>query len=362
MTDAPERMTGAGFCVVCPDLWQNPAFAERIRREAGIELTTAKLADPEERTWEALAAAHLYHLSSAKDELPKQWFATEGLLARCPQLVCVSTFGAGYDTVDVGACTRAGVLVVNQAGANAQAVAEHAFGFILGLAHRIGESDRRLRRERGFPREELTGHQIDGKVLGIVGLGNTGTRTARVARAFDMNVLAADPYLTPEEIVRRGATSVALEELLARADFVSLHCPRDASTLRMMDAAAFARMKRGAIFITTARGGIHDEAALLAALESGHLAGAGLDVWELEPPPIDHPLLKLDNVIATFHTAGVKHEARRNTASWGAEQIAAIAKGLRPPRIVNPEAWPAYVRRFEAITGTRVRSGAADPD
>lgn len=350
------------FRVFRLDIWQNAAFAERLGREAGIELVTAKLTGPETHAWEALAAAHAYSVSSAKDELPKQWFVTEGLLARCPQLVCVSTYGAGFDTVDVGACTRAGVLVVNQAGANAQAVAEHAFGFILWLAHRIGESDRRLRRERGFPREELTGHQITGKVLGIVGLGNTGTRTARIARTFDMTVLATDPYLTPEEIGRRGATGVPLDELLARSDFVSLHCPRDASTLRMMDAAAFARMKEGAIFVTTARGGIHDEVALFASLKSGHLAGAGLDVWDVEPPPLDHPLLKLDNVIASFHTAGVKHEARNNTASWGAEQIAAIAKGLRPPRIVNPEVWPAYVRRFEAITATKVRGGAADSD
>lgn len=350
------------FRVFRLDLWQNPAFAERLGREPGIALTTARLADPEAPAWDALAAAHVYHASSAKDELPPQWFVTEKLLARCPQLVCASVYGAGYDTVDVEACTRAGVLVVNQSGANAQAVAEHAFGFLLGLAHRLGESDRRMRRERGFAREALTGHQITGKVLGIVGLGNTGTRTARIARVFDLTVLATDPYLTPEEIERRGASGVPLEELLARSDFVSLHCPRDASTLRMIDAAAFARMKRGAIFVTTARGGIHDEAALYAALASGHLAGAGLDVWEVEPPPLDHPLLALDNVMATFHTAGVKHEARRQTASWGAEQIVALAKGLRPPRIVNPEVWPAYVRRFEAITGTKVRAGTTDAE
>lgn len=355
-------MAGPRLRVFRLDIWQNPAFAERLGREAGIELVTAKLTDPEAGIGEALAGAHVYHMSSAKDDLPQAWFVTGKLLARCPQLVCVSTYGAGYDTVDVAACTRAGVLVVNQAGANAQAVAEHAFGLILGIAHRIGESDRLLRRERGYSREQLTGHQITGKVLGIVGLGNTGTRTARIARVFDMTVLATDPYLTPEEIGRRGATAVPLEDLLARSDVVSLHCPRDASTLGMMDAAAFARMKKGAIFVTTARGGIHDEAALCAALRTGHLAGAGLDVWDVEPPPLDHALLKLDNVIATFHTAGVKHEARWNTASWGAEQIAAIAKGLRPPRIVNPEVWPEYVRRFEAITGTKVRSGAAETD
>jgi len=136
---------------------------------------------------------------------------------------------------------------------------------------------------------------------------------------------------------------------------VSLHCPRDASTLRMMDAAAFARMKQGAIFVTTARGGIHDEAALCAALGSGHLAGAGLDVWDVEPPPLDHPLLALGNVVASFHTAGVTHEARRNMAAIAAEQIVGVLKGGRPPRLINPEVWPAYAARFQAVLGARVQ-------
>ncbi len=358
MSGAP----GSRFRVVRFDLWQNPAFAERLGRERGIELATVRLADPAANAWHQLSTAHVYQASSAKDELPAQWFVTADLLARCPSLVCVSLYGAGYDTVDVAACTRAGVLVVNQSGANAQSVAEHAFGMILALSHRFNESDRRLRRERGFLREELTGHEVSGKVLGIVGIGNAGTRTARIAHALDMTVLATDPFLAPEEVARRGATAVPLDELLARSDFVTLHCPRDASTLRMMDAVAFARMKQGAMFVTTARGGIHDEAARLDALRAGHLAGAGLDVWDVEPPPLEHPLLQLDNVIATFHTAGVKHEARRNTAGWGAEQVAMIAKGLRPPRIVNPEAWPDYVRRYESITGTPVRTARAATD
>jgi D-3-phosphoglycerate dehydrogenase len=114
----------------------------------------------------------------------------------------------------------------------------------------------------------------------------------------------------------------------------------------MLDAKAFARMKKGSYFISTARGGIHDEAALLEALRSGHLAGAGLDVWDVEPPPLDHGLLAMPNVIATFHTAGVTQEARRNVAVWGAEQLLAIFRGARPPRLVNPEVWPAFQARF----------------
>jgi D-3-phosphoglycerate dehydrogenase len=129
-----------------------------------------------------------------------------------------------------------------------------------------------------------------------------------------------------------------------------------------MDARAFGRMKPGAVFVTTARGGIHDETALVDALRSGHLGGAGIDVWDVEPPPLDHPLLRLENVVATFHTAGVTHEARRNTASYAAEQLVGIFKGGRPPRLINPEAWPAYAKRFEEIMGTHVQSGSADTE
>ena len=110
-------------------------------------------------------------------------------------------------------------------------------------------------------------------------------------------------------------------------------------------------MKKGAILVSTARGGIHDEAALAEAILSGHLGGAGLDVWHPEPPPLDHPLLQLPNVVATFHTAGVTHEARRNVASMAAEQIAGVLGGGRPPRLINPEVWPAYAQRFEKTFG-----------
>jgi D-3-phosphoglycerate dehydrogenase len=121
-------------------------------------------------------------------------------------------------------------------------------------------------------------------------------------------------------------------------------------------------LKHGAMFITTARGGIHDEKAVLEALQSGHLSGAGLDVWDQEPPPADHPLLKLDNVVATYHTAGVTHEARRSMATFAAEQIVGVLKGGRPPRLINPEAWPAYAARFEAVLGGHVQTVEADLD
>jgi D-3-phosphoglycerate dehydrogenase len=190
-----------------------------------------------------------------------------------------------------------------------------------------------------------------GKTLGLVGIGNIGLRVAALARAFGMQVVAVDPLLSPDEIERRGARPVSFDQLLAQSDFVSLHCPRDATSLKMMNAQSFAAMKRGAIFISTARGGIHDETALVHALQSGHLAGAGIDVWDQEPPPLDHPLLAMDNVYATFHVAGVTHEARRNVAAISADQIVGLLAGQRPPRLINPEVWPVFEQRRTRILG-----------
>ena len=342
--------------------WYNPVMAERFQREPDIELKTVDRDGPDDGVWPALAQAHAFQVSSAKDELPRRWFVTPELLSRCPDLLVVSSNGAGYDTIDVPACTKAGVLVVNQAGGNAQSVAEQTIGLMLDVTRRISENDRLLRSQRGFSREDIMGYEMSGKTVGIVGIGHIGSRVAKLARAFDMTVLAVDPYLTEEEIERRGAEAVTREQLLERADFVSLHCPRNKDTLGMMDADAFGRMKKGAIFISTARGGIHSEAALLKALESGHLAGAGIDVWDKEPPPLDHPLLELENVVATFHTAGVTHEARRNMALFAAEQIVGILKGGRPPRLINPEAWPGYAKRFEAILGFPVQAFSDDAE
>jgi D-3-phosphoglycerate dehydrogenase len=144
---------------------------------------------------------------------------------------------------------------------------------------------------------------------------------------------------------------VALDELIASSDIVSLHCPRNATTLGMFGAAQFARMKKGSYFVTTARGGIHDERALAEALKSGHLAGAGMDVWEPEPPALDNPLLALPNTIASFHTAGVTHEARRNIATQGSDQIVRTLRGERPARLVNPKVWDAFRARWASRAG-----------
>ena len=323
----------------------DPVFDERLRSEPDVELVLSPLPKSDADVSRALAGADIYHVSSARNEMAQYAFVTSTLLERNPQLLAVSTYGAGYDSVDVDACTRAGVIVMNQAGANRDSVAEHALALMLGIVHRLPENDRKLRSHRGFSREDLMGHEVKGMTLGLVGLGHVGRTVASMARVFGMEVIATDPFLDAAEMERRGARKVELDDLLANADIVSLHCPRDATTIGMIGAPQYARMRKGSYFISTARGGIHDEGALAESLRSGHLAGAGLDVWEPEPPPLDHPLLALDNVFATYHTAGVTHEARRNIATMGAAQIVGLVRGDRPARLVNPQAWDAFLER-----------------
>jgi D-3-phosphoglycerate dehydrogenase len=274
------------------------------------------------------------------------------LLARAPNLLIVSSNGAGFDPVDVAACTAAGVLVVNQSGGNAHSVAEHALGMLLTLSKRIIEADRALRRDPNVNRNALMGTEARGKTIGIVGIGNVGCRIAALCNGLlGMKVLAYDPYLTASEIVARGAEKVELDELLRRSDYVSISCPLTPDNRGMIGAREFALMQPHAYFITTARGFIHDEDALLGALRNKSIAGAGLDVWSKEPPPPDHPLLQFDNVLASPHTAGVTKEARENMGRIAAEQMLDALDGKRSPRIVNPEVWPHYAERFERAFG-----------
>jgi D-3-phosphoglycerate dehydrogenase / 2-oxoglutarate reductase len=304
-----------------------------------------------------LAAAHAYQIGSSRYEIAPHFHATADLIARIPNLLIVSTNGAGYDTVDVKACTAAGLLVLNQAGGNRESVAEHALGMMLCLTKRIPQSDRALRRGDRFDRTTFVGAELHGKTIGIVGLGHVGRRVAELTRGlFAMRVLAYDPYLTADEIAERGAEKVELDDLLRRADFVSLHCPLTDETEGMIGAREFALMRPHAYFITTCRGHIHDETALLDALRSERIAGAGLDVWSQEPPPREHPLLQFDTVLASPHTAGTTHEARVNMGRIAAEQLIDALDGKPPSRVVNPEVWPLYAQRFERTLGFAPRT------
>src|SRR3977135_987504 len=189
---------------------------------------------------------------------------------------------------------------------------------LLTLSKRILEADRALRREANVNRNELVGMEAQGKTIGIVGLGNVGRRIAALCRGLlGMNVLAYDPYLSATEMAARGGEKVELDVLLRRSDYVSISCPLTKQSRGMIGARQFALMQPHAYFITTARGFIHDEAALVGALRSKLIAGAGLYVWSKEPPPPDHPLLQFDNVLASPHTAG---RARERGANKGTKQ------------------------------------------
>lgn len=329
-------------------------FAETLAARPDVRLDRLENASAAAEADPVLAAAHVYQIGSARDELAPAFHARAALLARAPNLLVVSTNGAGYDTVDVPACTAAGVLVVNQAGGNREAVAEHALAMLLCLSKRIVEADRALRRGAVTTREALMGRDAYRKTIGIVGLGHVGRRLAELCRGLlSMRVLACDPYLSAMEVAERGAEKVELDALLRASDYVSVNCPLTPETRGMIGAREYALMRPHAYFITTARGHVHDEAALAEALRDKRIAGAGLDVWEKEPSPADHPLFAFENVLASVHTAGVTHEARANVGRIAADQVLAALDGKRPARIVNPEAWDAYAARFEAAFGFR---------
>jgi D-3-phosphoglycerate dehydrogenase len=330
----------------------NQIYVDILGARPDVRLDRLENESPNEVWAPILSAAHAYQIGAARDELARHFHVDADLLARTPNLLIVSSNGAGYDPVDVEACTAAGVLVVNQSGGNAHSVAEHALGMLLTLSKRIIEADRALRRDPNVNRNALMGTEAQGKTIGIVGLGNVGRRIAALCRGLlSMNVLAYDPYLSATEMAERGGEKVTLDELLRRSDYVSINCPLTKDSRGMIGAREFAAMQPHAYFITTARGFIHDEDALVEALREKRIAGAGLDVWAREPPPPEHPLLQFDNVLASPHTAGVTKEARENMGRIAAEQILDALDGKRPPRIINPEVWPAYAKRFAQAFG-----------
>ena len=325
----------------------NQIYADILKARPDVRLDRLENESPDDVSAPILSAAHAYQIGAARDELAKHFHADADLLRRAPNLLIVSSNGAGYDPVDVDACTAAGVIVVNQSGGNAHSVAEHALAMLITLSKRIIQADRVLRREANINRNTLMGNEVHGKTIGIIGLGNVGSRIAQLCRGlFTMPVLAYDPYLTAAACAERGAEKVALDDLMRRSDYVSINCPLTAETRAMIGAAQFALMRKGAFLISTARGHIHDEAALADALRRKHIAGAGLDVWASEPPPCDHPLLAFDNVLVSPHTAGVTRETRFNMGKIAAEQVLDALDGKAVPRKVNPEVWPAYAQRF----------------
>lgn len=256
-----------------------------------------------------------------------------------PHLLAVGRIGVGYDAVDVPALTRAGIPLLIAGTANSVTVAEHALFFMLWLAKQGAAMDRVVRSGDWPAKYAHRTFDLYGKTLVIVGFGRIGTRLAARALALEMSVLVHDPHVAQDAIAARGCVAApGLDAALRRADFVSIHCPKKPDTVGLFDAARLAQMKPSAFLVNTARGGIVDEAALYEALASGRLAGAGLDVFGVEPTPTDNPLLTLPNVIAAPHMAGVSQEALDRMAVNTVRNLLSVLDGA-PERanVVNRE-------------------------
>ncbi|MDE2582002.1 MAG: hydroxyacid dehydrogenase [Rhodospirillales bacterium] len=256
-----------------------------------------------------------------------------------PTIEVVARIGVGFDAVEVPALTARRVPLMTAGTSNSTSVAEHALYFIMALAKRGPAMDGLVRGGRWRDRHDALPAELAGKTVLIVGFGRIGTRSARRCAAMEMTVLVHDPYVSPDAIRAAGYEPVSdLDTDLGRADFVSIHCPKNAETVGMFNAARLARMKHGAALVNTARGGIVDEPALAAAIRSGHVSGAGLDVLAEEPTPLDNPLLALPQVITSPHMAGVTTESVAGMARTTAENILSVLDG-HPIRAhaVNPE-------------------------
>ena len=274
-------------------------------------------------------------------------------IASAGRLKVVARAGAGFDNIDVAAATERGVVVCNVPGSNTVAVAEHVFALLLAVRRNVVRGDRFVRTGRFDERDGLTGDELSGGRLGIVGFGRIGAHVARIARAgFGMQVLAHDPFLGADAVRAGGARPVAdLAELLRSVDVLSVHVPLTAQTRGLIGEGELRLLPRGAVLIHTSRGGVVDEAALLRCLESGALGGAGIDVFEQEPPPPDHPFSRLENVVLAPHLAGQTTDSMRRMAMGAVEAVTAVLRGDRPDSPVNPEVWA--VRTGSAGEGRR---------
>ncbi len=255
------------------------------------------------------------------------------ILGACPELRVIARTGVGYDAIDVAACDRAGIVVAVTPGVNHHAAAEQAIALLMGVARGFPAADRMVREGRwGYVAQP----RVTGSTIGIVGLGRIGQAVATRAVGLGLKVLAYEPIPPAEFIQQWNIELTSLEDLLGRSDYVSLHCPYSKDSHHLMDAERFAQMKSGAVFINTARGMLVDEAALVVALRSGHLRGAGLDVFEVEPLPLDSELLTLPNVLLAPHLAGADNESRNDTLSLTADTLIQLSQGKWPSdRIVN---------------------------
>lgn len=330
----PGTQPGTDILLV-EDVWAD-TFDERFR---GLTVRRERAAEPDR-----VELARL--LGEVRALVVRNRTAVDGeLLAAAPRLEVVARFGVGLDNIDVAAADARGVVVVAPLGANAVSVAEHTVALALALSRELTRHDAAIR-AGGWPRKP--GRELAGRTWGMLGAGATGQAVARLAAALRMPVVAHDPYLTEVP----GVRIVGFEELLATADVLSIHVPLTAQTRNVLDGAAFARMRRGALLISVGRGEVLDEQAVADALCTGQLGGAGLDVRSVEPPRAG-PLDDAPNVIFTPHVAGITVESQRRIASIIAEDVTAVLDGGAAAHAVGIHRTAAAARSQQSARSVR---------
>ena len=260
------------------------------------------------------------------------------LFDQLPNLQILCRTGIGIDNLDLKAATERGIVCCHTPDGPTQSTAEHATALLLGIMRRLKQGNDNLAADKWGPRAGmLMGDEVTGKTLGLVGLGRIGQRMAQMCgTGLGMRVIGHDPYVKAEDVAHLGIEFVALERVVADADVVSLHAPSTPETYHLMDAERIAQMKDGSYLVNVARGPLVDPQALLDAIDSGKLAGAGIDVFEPEPPEVGSRIRKHPNIIATPHIAGVTKESRARMEQMAIERILTFFQGKRPENVVNP--------------------------
>ena len=315
--------------VVATDIaWPEPDGEVPVLAEADAEIVPAETGEEDE----------LVGMVGDADAILTCWKpVTARVIDAAPKCLVISRYGIGLDNIDIARATEKGIIVTNVPLYCVEEVSDHAIALILALARKTSLYDRTLKggtydREAG-PRMR----RLASQVVGVVGLGNIGRLAARKTRGVGFEVIACDPAISQEEARRQGAELVGFEELLERADFVTLHVPLNESTRHMMSTEEFRRMKRSAYVVNTSRGPLIDEAALAAALDAGEITGAGLDVFEQEPTDPDSAVVNHPNVVATPHAAFLSDESLTELQQTAARHVTDVLLGRRPGNIVNPE-------------------------
>ena len=330
--------------------WMKGHAIEALEEDNTINLIRENFSNNFSELTKSLSDAHGYQLLPAT-EINPEFRLNSSLITKMPNLLAACSTGAGYEVINVDDCTKAGIIVCNQSGANSTAVSEHVFGIMISLSKKINIADRKMREIDRLDRYLVEGQNISTKTIGIIGIGKIGSKVARIANFFEMEVLAYDPYLSRTEINNLGAKKVTLSEISSDADFITLHCPKNSETVNMIDNSFFKNMKKDSYFINTSRGGIVVEDDLFWALNNKIIAGAGIDVWNVEPTPKNDKLLQLENVIATPHCAGMTEQSMIKMGYDAAKQWIEIFQGHRPENLINPNAWEKYEKRFLKIMG-----------